>query len=122
MNPEEFWAEAWKLVAEYDAQRPKVIKEYRLYHNEDGTIIGLWETNHPDGDNYIILDDPDIFHRTNTALIRIVDKKLKILEPVAPTKVRLQKSSTGQLVVKGHAAIALNEKYKDTEYYEYTNY
>ncbi|CAB4133706.1 hypothetical protein UFOVP257_428 [uncultured Caudovirales phage] len=122
MNPEEFWAEAWRLVAEYDSQRPDIIKEYRLYHNEDGTIIGLWESGHPDGDNYIVLDDPDIFHRTNTALLIVANKKLKILDPTKPNRVRLQKSNTGQMVVKGHAAIALNEKYHDIEYYEYTNY
>jgi hypothetical protein len=121
MNPEEFWAEAWRLVAEYDAQRPKLEKQFRIYYNEDGSAIGLWENGYPDGDNYIILEDPDVFHRNNTNCIRIIDKKLTIIDPSAKNKIKLKKSTNGQAVVKGHAAIAVNEEYKDIEYYEYTN-
>lgn len=121
MNPEEFWTEAWKLVAEYDEQRPKVIKEYRLYYREDGTIIGLWETGHPDGDNYIVLDDPDVFHRNNTNNIKIIDKQIKIIDPTTVFKIKLKKSTSGQAVVKGYASIPVTEDYNNIEYYDYTN-
>ncbi len=119
MNEE--WIKAWELVAAFDAQRPISIKEYRLYYNEDGTVIGLWESGHPEGDNYIVLDDPDVFHRTNTSLLKVADKKLITIDPTIQNKVRIKKSNTGQMVVKGHAAIALNESYNNIEYYEKTN-
>ena len=120
MNEQELWAEVWRLVAEYDRQRPVVVKEYRLYYNEDGTAIGLWETDHPEGDNYIVLDDPDIFHRTSTSLLRIVNKELKVLDPTPIYRVKLVKADSGQRVVKGHAALALasDEKYTEIEYYD----
>jgi hypothetical protein len=121
MNPEEFWAEAWRLVAEYDAQRESTTKEHRLYYNEDGTIIGLWETGHPTGENYIVLNDPDVFHRNNTNNIRVVDKQIKIINPLSTFKVRLKKSISGQPVVRGHAAIPVTEEYNHIEYYDYTN-
>lgn len=120
---ENLWAEVARLVAEYDAQRPKIIKEFRLYYNVDGTIIGLWESGHPDGENYIVLDDPGLFYNSNTHLLRVIDKKLILLDPRAPLRVRLQKSNKGFAVIKGHAALLLevNESYQDVEYYEQTN-
>ena len=74
------WDEVTRLVAEYDASRPKLVKEYRLYYDSDGTIIGLWESSHPEGDNYIVLDDPGLFHRSNTHMLRVQNKKLVVLE------------------------------------------
>ena len=123
MNEQELWAEVWQLVAEYDRQRPVVVKEYRLYHNKDGTVIGLWETDHPEGNNYIVLDDPDIFHRTSTSLLRIVNKELKVLDPTPIYRVKLAKADSGQRVVKGHAAVILmpEEEYTEIEYYDRTN-
>lgn len=120
---EDQWAEVVRLVAEHDALRPKIIKEYRLYHNEDGTIIGLWESDHPAGDNYIVLDDPGVFHSANTLLLRVQNKKLTVLDPQAPARIRLQKSNTGFRVVKSHAALILevNEEYSEIEYYDRTN-
>lgn len=122
---EDLWAEVARLVAEYDAQRPKIIKEYRLYYNENGTIIGLWESGHPDGENYIILDDPGLFYNSNTHLLRVIDKKLIVLDPRAPLRVRLQKSGKEFAVIKGHAALLLEsneDEYLDIEYYDRTNY
>jgi hypothetical protein len=75
------WEELRKgleLAEEMERNRPRLVKEYRLYYNEDGTIIGLWETNHPEGSNYIVLEDPDIFHKTNTNLLRVVNGEVKI--------------------------------------------
>lgn len=111
-------AQVFELVAEYERNRPVAFKEARLYYNEDGSIIGLWETDHPVG-NYIVLDNADVVHRKNTDLMRVVNGQLKIIDPTIPLRSRLTKSTTGQPVVKGHAALALNvdEQYPETEYY-----
>jgi hypothetical protein len=123
MNNEELWTEVWRLVNEYDDQRPVIVKEYRLYHNDDGSIIGLWETDHPEGENYVVLDDPDIFHRTNSQLLKVVDKNLTVLDPTPLHRVKLLKGSSGQRVVKGHAALLLlpEEEYSEIEHYDRTN-
>jgi len=117
------WDEVARLVAAYDAQRPTIVKEYRLYYNPDGTVIGLWETGHPDGNNYIVLDDPGAFHSSNTHLLRVQNKKLVILDPRAPLRTRLKKSNRGFTVVQGHAAVIVeqNETYSEVEYYDRTN-
>ena len=117
------WDEVARLVAECDAQRPKIIKEYRLYYNPDGTIIGLWESGHPEDDNYIVLDDPGLFHNSNTHLLRVQNKKLIVLDPQAPLRTRLKKSSQGFPVVQGHAAVIVeqNETYTEIEYYDRTD-
>jgi len=119
-----FWDEVFKLVEEYDKQRPKVIHEYRLYHDDTGNIIGLWETSHPDGDNYIVLDDPGVFYHTNTSWLRVRDKKLIVLDPKIPARTRLQKGFTEFRVVHGHASLLLepNEEFQEIEYYDRTNY
>jgi hypothetical protein len=123
MNAEEEFLKAFELVAAYDAQRPKLIKEFRLYYNNDGTIIGLWETEHPAGDNYIVLQDHEVYHRTNTQLLRVINKELKVLDPKQPLRVRLKKSTSGFKTVKGHAALVLedNEQYLEIEYYNRAN-
>jgi hypothetical protein len=123
MNSEEELLKAFELIAAYDAQRPVLIKEFRLYFNEDGSIIGLWETGHPDGNNYIVLEDPDLYHRTNSQLLKVIDKKLKVLDPKSPLKVRIKKSTSGFKTVKGHAALILedSEQYPEIEYYDRSN-
>jgi hypothetical protein len=117
------WDEVARLVAEYDAQRPKIVKEYRLYYNSDGTIIGLWESGHPEGENYIVLDDPGLFHNSNTLMLRVQNKKLVVLDPRVPLKTRLKKSQQGFRVVRGHAAIIVeqDEIHSDIEYYDRTD-
>lgn len=123
LDPWQEFVKAFELVAEYDQQRPVVLKEYRLYYNDDGTTIGLWETDHPDGDNYIILDDPDIFHRTSTNLLQVVNQQLKILDTTPVYRVKLTKADSGHRVVRGQAALVLmpDEEYSDIEYYDQTN-
>jgi hypothetical protein len=117
------WDEVARLVAEYDAARPKLVKEYRLYYNSDGTVIGLWESSHPEGDNYIVLDDPGLFHRSNTHMLRVQNKKLVALDPRAPMRTRLKKSNRGFTVVQGHAAVIVeqDETYSEVEYYDRTD-
>jgi hypothetical protein len=120
IDPWQELVKAFELVAEYDRQRPVIAKEYRLYHNDDGTIFGLWESDHPDGDNYVVIDHPDIFHKTSTNLLRVVNKELKILDPTPIYRVKLVKADSGQRVIKGHAALALasDEEYTEIEYYD----
>jgi hypothetical protein len=117
------WDEVAQLVAAYDAQRPKIIQEYRLYYNPDGTIIGLWESGHPDGDNYIVLSDPGLFYSANTLMLRVQNKKLILIDPREPLRTRLKKSTNGFSVVRGHAALIVEqeETYSEIEYYDRTD-
>jgi hypothetical protein len=119
-----FWDEVFGLVDEYDAKRAKVIKEYRLYYDEVGNIIGLWETGHPENNNFIVLDDPSVFYHNNTSLLKVKNKKLVVLDPQAPQRIRLQKGRSECRVVQGHAALLLepNENFEKIEYYDRTNY
>ncbi len=117
MDPE--FLKALELVAEYDRNRPKVYKEYRIYYRADGTVTGLWETDHPGGD-YIVVDDPELFNRSNTQQLRVMDGKLIKLDQKVLMTSGLVKSTTGHRVVRGHAALALDstEEYNDVEYYD----
>lgn len=117
MSPE--FLEALKLVEQYDQSRPAIVKECRLYYNDDGQITMYCETNHPPDTNYIVLTDASVFLNNNTQMLRVVDKQLKIVD-VTQIKSRLVKSTTGQPVVKGIAALALapGEEYQDVEYYD----
>jgi hypothetical protein len=123
MNALEEFYKALKLVDEQDRKRSPVVKEYRIYYDVNGLITAFSETDHPDGDNYIVVDNPDVFHKANTLLLRVVDKKLITLDVKGSDQVRLKKSIQGQPVVKGMAAVALglNEDYLDIEYYDRTN-
>lgn len=122
LDPWQEFIRGLELAEEMERNRPRLVKEYRLYYNDDGSIIGLWETEHPEG-KYIVLQDPDVFHRTNTNLLKVVNGELKIVDPTVIQKNRLIKSTQGQPVVKGHAAIALTsiEEYQEIEYYDQTN-
>ena len=119
MSPE--FLEALRLVEQYDRARPKFVKEFRVYHNKCGEVTGYCETDHPPDTNYIVIENPDVVFRTNTSKLRVVDGELKIIEPKL-TRTRLAKSHTGQLVVQGIAALALEpgEQYSNTEYYDRT--
>ena len=123
MNPMEEFYKALKLVEEQDRNRLPIVKEYRIYYDENGLVTAFSEFDHPEGDNYIVVDHPDLFHKANTLLLRVVDKKLITLDVKKYDQVRLKKSTQGQPVVKGMAAVALglNEDYLDIEYYDRTN-
>ena len=110
---------ALELVTKFDNDRPVLVKEFRLYYNEDGSIIGLWETDHPLG-NYIVLEDPSLFYNSNTLSLQVVDGKLTKKSVVQNTRTQLIQSTQGQRVVKGFASLALNadEEYTDVEYYD----
>lgn len=122
LDPWQEFVRGLELAEEMERQRPPVTKEYRLYYRDDGSIIGLWESGHPEG-NYVVLDDPDIYHRTNTHLLRVVNGELKVVDPTPQDARKLYKNTTGQPVVKGHAAIALgiDEEYFEIEFYDRKN-
>lgn len=113
MSPE--FLKALELVTEPVTETT----EYRLYHDSDGNVLSLSESDHPTGD-YIVLDDPAVFHNTNTMLLKVVAGKLVVLDTQPKSYTGLQRSNTGQPVVKGMAAIALTatEEYQDIEYYD----
>jgi len=118
MDPE--FLKALELVAEYDRQRPVVVIEYRLYYADDGSILGLSETNHSADTNYIVLTSPEVFNKNNTATLRVINGELTVIDLTYQLKNRLSKASTGQPVVQGHAALALqlDEPYTNIEYYD----
>jgi hypothetical protein len=119
MNPEII--EALRLVEEYDRQRPTPITEFRIYYDEEGRVTMYCETDHPNDTNYIVVDNPDVFFKTNTGRLRVINGELKIID-TRPTRTHLAKSTTGQPVVRGMAALALTptEEYQDIEYYDRT--
>ena len=55
---------------------------------------------------------------------RVVDNKLKKIEPAAGYHVQLKLSSQGTATVAGHAGIVIEpgEEYPDITYYEYRNH
>lgn len=123
MNPE--FLEALRLVEEYDKTRPTLIREHRLYYDEQGAITMYTQDSHPESGNYVVIDNPDIFFKNNTSLLKVVNGELKILTGQPVHYLGLKKSSTGQRVVKGMAAVALTnqEDYQEVEYYDRkTNY
>lgn len=119
----EFWDEVFRLVNNYDQQRPVIVKEFRLYYDPNGSVIGLWENDHPAGNNYIVLDDPDIYHRHNTNYLKVVNEKLTVLDPKQSSRAKLIKSDSGIRVIKGKASLPLyeSEQAEEVEYYDRTN-
>jgi hypothetical protein len=117
MNPEIL--EALRLVEEYDRRRPKLITEFRIYYDEEGRVTMYCETDHPADSNYIVIDNPDVFFKTNTGRLRVINGELKVID-TRPTRTHLAKSRTGQPVVRGMAALALTptEQYQDIEHYD----
>jgi hypothetical protein len=125
------WEELRKgleLAEEIERNRPRLVKEYRLYYNEDGTIIGLWETDHPDGENYIVLEDPDIFHKTNTNLLRVVNGEVRIgkvyvkvngvWEAIADETNMLKVGKGGQILTTiNNSPVQLRRLHKNTKGY-----
>jgi len=100
--------------------QPPPTQEYRLYYDEQGMITMFAEQNHPEGNNYIVLDNSADFYNANTLLLRVKDGKLVKIDPVIKYRQGLFRSTTGQRVVKGMAAMALypKEEYIEIEYYE----
>ena len=116
MNPELLEA----LMMLDQIQPTELYREPRLYYNEFGEVTMYCETDHPAAGNYIILKDADVFFKNNTARLRVVNGELKVMPTTSQQQLGLRKSTQGQRVVKGLAAIALepSEEYQDVEYYD----
>jgi hypothetical protein len=112
-----------KLHQELDAieaSKPHQLKEPRLYYNSNGEVTMYCEVDHPTEGNYIVIDNPDVFFKNNSILMRVIDGELHIVDPKIPGRTRIVKSTTGQPVVAGHAALALSptEQIDNIEYYD----
>jgi len=120
---QDFWNEVFTHITQTNNLRVSVLTEYRLYYDVEGNVTAFAESNHPPGNNYIVLENPEIFYNNNSLLLRVKDKKLMILNPLKPHLVRLKKSTTGFKTVKGNAGIVLeeNESYLEIDYYDRTN-
>jgi hypothetical protein len=95
--------------------------EPRVYYDETGFITAYYETNHPTDGTYIVLQDPNEYLGGNSMLMRVENGKL-VTDTHAPhpNRNRLTRSTTGQTVVAGHAALALmpTDEYNNIEHYD----
>ena len=112
-----------KLHQELDAieaAKPKQFKEPRIYYDSNGEVTMYCEVDHPAEGNYIVIDNPDIFFKNNSILMRVIDNELHIMDPRIPQRSRIIKSTKGQPVVAGHAALALapGEQVTNIEHYD----
>lgn len=100
----------------------ELVREYRFYYNEDGTIVQISDSNwnHPESGNYLVVDEQT--HR-DWMKYRVRNKQVE-LKPSDPTsEVQLIKGTQDYLVVKNNPAIILeaDETMKETEYYDRRN-
>ena len=100
-----------------------LVREYRLYYNDNGKIIQISDSNwnHPESGNYVVVDK-NIYDNWNIYRIRNGQVELK---PTGPSSVvQLIKSTSGYLVAKNNPAILLEagELIEDIEYYDHRNY
>lgn len=118
MNYEEL-VKAHQLIDEYESTRHTSTWEPRLYYDSNGEITAYYEVDHPTEGNYIVLDHPDVFFKNNTILMRVINGQLHIIKNQPARATGIVKSTQGQPVVSGMAALALapDEKYQTVEYY-----
>ena len=113
----DFWLEVEKLLIAPE----KITLEYRLHYNELGEIYLGTTHDHPNNTQYLTVDQTEYeqYYR-----YRVVDNKLKKIEPAAGYHVQLKLSSQGTATVAGHAGIVIEpgEEYPDITYYEYRNH
>ena len=98
------------------------VHEHRLYYDSEGRVIGIWNTDYPADGNFIILPNTDMFQKYSTHRLRVVNNELKLIDFRLAECVKLQKSKSGQAVVRGHAALAVAPgEYQDIEFYDKAN-
>jgi len=114
-----------KFLAEVNAlvDTPKeVAKEYRVYYNNNGEIVGQSMTEpHLSGD-YIVVQQDNYENIHKYARVKDGELKVKVFNP--GYKRQLVQGKKDFQVVKNHAGLLLekDETYNNTEYYEYTDY
>lgn len=111
MNQEEidaYWAEVKPVVP--------VQLEFRLHYNDVGQIYMCTMQQHPESDQYIVVDRKTY---DNYFKYRVVNGKLKECISDSGYQRQLVKSTMGFPVVAGHAGLIIepNETYLNIEYY-----
>ena len=119
MSPEEkaFWDEVEALTLKHN--KP-VVFEYRWHYNDLGEITGCSMDGHPDSTQYAVVDK-DLYEMYFQ--YKIVKGKPVKIELDNSYRVKLERSTQGYQVVKGHAGLVLEdgETYNKTEYYAHRN-
>lgn len=92
------------------------VPEYRFYFDELGKITNCSMLDHLDGDNFIVVTKEQYDNYTK---YEIKNKKPVLIKDPNRIFSALTKSNSGFRVVKGHAALLLenNEDYYQIEYY-----
>ena len=95
--------------------------EYRLYYNEDGTIVKGTMIVEETAEPYVVVTQSEYDRYFDYT---VVNGKLKKIDRDSGYRVQLEPSDHGFCVVKHHAGIVLEagEEYKDIEYYAIRNY
>lgn len=93
-----------------------VVHEPRFYYDDSGQITVCSTHNHPEGDNYIVVDE-ETYKRFSD--YEIIDGKLSKIKRPSMFRRPLEKSNQGYRVVRGHANIILadDENYNEVEHY-----
>jgi len=115
---EKFLAEVAALV---DAPK-EIVKEYRVFYDDNGEIIGQSMTEpHLEG-SYIVVTEEEYNNIHKYAKVKDGELKLKVFNP--GYKRQLIPGVAQFTVVKNHAGILLeqDETYDDTEQYGYRDY
>jgi len=115
---EKFLAEVAALV---DAPK-EIVKEYRVFYDDKGEIVGQSMIDpHLEG-SYIVVAEEEYNNIHKYAKIKDGELKLKVFDP--GYKRQLVPEGTQFTVVKNHAGILLeqDETYDNTEQYGYRDY
>jgi hypothetical protein len=117
LDAEKFWQE---VNAQITPVSPPVL-EYRWYYDESGQIYACSMVDHPESEYYVIVDEK-IYYRYFDYVI-MQGRPVK-LQSDAGYRVRLKKSTHGNPVVAGHAALIIEptETHTDVEYYAHRNH
>jgi len=115
MSPEEL--EFWREVESLIAPPVETVIEYRLHYDAAGDIVTASMANHPESNQYIVVDRATYERYFE---YRVEKGQLKKIDKDSGFSVKLHKASDGFRVVKNHAGIILDadETYTDTEYYD----
>lgn len=96
--------------------------EYRIHYNDSGIITMCSHQNHPDSQQYLVVDKEE-YDSYSQYTVDVEKKKLKKVVINPGVSVQLKRSTKGYAVVRHHAGLIVEdgELYKDIEYYESNN-
>ena len=115
MSPEEL--EFWREVESLIVPPTETVIEYRLHYDAAGDIVTTSMADHPESDQYIVVDR-SIYEKYFE--YRVENGQLKKIDKDSGFSVKLHKASNGFQVVKNHAGIILDadETHTEIEYYD----